>query len=155
MNFGERWFPASDGGNVVGRFSEAPKVDVKASEAAQKNVYVNVPILLSKFPGSVDVACQQVKPMNERDLVARFPDAWAYYQASKAAPPMENDIPAVTSGTPLHLAEFIPRDKIAWLQTIGFSTVEQLAEMSDATVQNLSRGALGWRKKAQEFAKRT
>ena len=155
MNFGERWFPASDGGNVVGRFDEAPKVDVKASEAADKNVYVQVPILLSKFPGSTDVACQQVKPFNKKELIARFPDAWAYYQSAKQAPAVEGDIPAVTSGTPLHLAEFIPRDKVAWLQTIGFSTVEQLADMSDMTVSNLSRGASTWRKKAQEFAKRT
>lgn len=154
MNFGERWFPAADGGNVVGRFSESPKVDVKASQEKGKNVYIQVPVLLSKFPGSVDVASQQVKPSNEKELTDRFPEAWKYYLASKEAP-ADGDIPAVTSGTPLHMAEFIPRDKIAWLQTIGFSTVEQLAEMSDTTVGNLARGASTWRKKAQEFVKRT
>jgi hypothetical protein len=48
----------------------------------------------------------------------------------------------------------MPREKLAWLAELGFSTVEQIANMSDTTVQNL-KGAAKWRKQAQEFLKRT
>ena len=158
MNFAERWFPATDGGGVVGRFSEAPKVDVRASEAKGKNVYLMVPVLLSKIPGSSDVSSQQVKPFNEKELTARFPGAWEYFQAQKAeetahrVETKEEVKPMV--GTPLHEADFLPRDKLAWLQTIGFTTIESIAEMSDAVAQNLKSGTT-WRKKAIEFLKRT
>jgi hypothetical protein len=155
----EVWFPSVEDSRIVGRITEARTCDPVASEKAGKTMWKMVPVLESKIPGSLDVSAQAIKPHNRDQLCARFPGSWEYYEKSKEmvasapASPFVPEGPAV-SGTPLHTADFIPREKLAWLSELGFSTIEQIAEMSDMTVQNL-RGASKWRKQAQEFLKRT
>jgi hypothetical protein len=157
LNQIERWYPAADGGNIVGKFVDAPRVNVKASEEARKNVYEMVPVLLSKAPGSVDVSSQPVKPFNKAELTSRFPQAWEAYEQIKAARASEHqsDEPSRCGITPLEKADFLPRDKLPWLHDLGFSSIEQLASMSDMTMHTMGRGAATWRKKAQDFLKRT
>lgn len=155
----EVWFPSVEDSRIVGRVTEARTCDQVASEKAGKTVWKMVPVLESKIPGSIDVSAQAIKPHNRDQLCGRFPGSWEYFEKSKSeagsapASPFVSGGPSVT-GTPLHEADFIPREKLAWLSTLGFLTVEQIAEMSDTTVQNL-RGASKWRKQAQEFLKRT
>jgi hypothetical protein len=152
----ERWFPAVESNVVVGRFVDVETVDVKASEEAQKNVYKKVPALQAKVAGSQDVSVQAVKPFNAKELKERFPGAWEHYEEIKAmepAPVVVEVIAQAPKGTPLHEAPFIPRERLAFLHELGFSTIEQVAEMSDTVVQNLGRGAMTWRKKAQEHLK--
>lgn len=153
----DQWFPCAEGGNVVGKFVDADQVDVKASEVAGKTIYRKIPVLLAKFPGSIDVSSQAVKPSNQRELVGRFPEAWDHYQdlKSKELPPPAVEVISAPKGIPLDRADFLPRDKVAWLHAQGFTTVEHLRDMSDSVVQNLGRGAATWRKKAGEFLART
>jgi hypothetical protein len=161
MHFGETWFPSKGDSKIVGRVGETRAVDRAASEKAGKTVWKSVPCLLSKVPGSIDESSQVIKPHNQKELTDRFPGCWDWYlkmkeQSVDAKAPPSPFLPegASTAGTPLHEADFIPRDKIAWLSSLGFSTVEQIASMDDVTVQNI-RGASKWRKQAQEFLKRT
>ena len=152
----DKWFPAIESTAVVGRFIDVEVVDVKASEAAQKNVYRRVPALQSRVAGSNDISAQAVKAFNKAELIARFPNAWEYYEAHREDDEPEDTVPVIRAakGTPLHTADFLPRAKLAWLEAQGFSTVEQVRDMSDVTAQGI-RGALQWRKKAGEFLKRT
>jgi hypothetical protein len=158
MHFGETWFPSKEDSSIVGRVSEAKTVDKPKSDIEGKTVWKMVPVLLSKVPGSQDVSSQAIKPHNKDQLCGRFPGSWEWYEKEKsmvAAPVASPFVPAgAASGTPLHDADFMPREKLAWLAELGFSTVEQIANMSDTTVQNL-KGAAKWRKQAQEFLKRT
>lgn len=153
----DKWFQAVESHAVVGRFVDVEQVDVKASEAAQKNMYRMIPALQSKIAGSHDISVQAVKPFNKKDLIARFPGAWEHYEEFRAEPEVENAVPVVkaTKGTPLHLADFLPREKQPLLHELGFSTIEQIAGMSDTIAQGLGRGAITWRKKAGEFLART
>lgn len=153
----DQWFPSGGDSNVVGRFIDAEVIDKKASEKAKKNRYKKHPLLQSKVAGSHDISAQIVKPFNQDELKDRFPGAWDHYQSIRSIPEPkpEPDVIKAIDGTPLHESDFLPREKMPWLKTMGFSTIEQIAEMSDATCQNLGRGALSWRKKAKDFLKRT
>jgi hypothetical protein len=155
----EVWFPSVEDSRIVGRVTEARTCDHVASEKEGKTVWKMVPVLESKIPGSLDVSAQAIKPHNRDQLCGRFPGSWEFYTKAKAEHqpgPASPFVPEgiATSGTPLHVADFLPREKLAWLSELGFSTIEQIAEMSDMTVQNL-KGASKWRKQAQEFLKRT
>lgn len=156
----EIWFPSKEAGaNVVGQVSETKTIDIVESEKQKTSCWKMVPVLLSKIPGkSHDVSSQAIKPHNKAEICGRFPGAWEAYEARKAQHVTGSVIPAAAvasmSGTPIDKADFLPRDKISWLITLGFTTIEQIAAMDDNTVQNL-RGAATWRKKAIEFLKRT
>lgn len=160
MSFGEMWFPAKEDSTIVGRIGEANAPDMEKSKAAGKTVWKRVPVLLSKVPGSHDVSSQAIKPHNKDELCARFPGAWEYYEKEKGATIDDAVFAAFTkhgitfTGTPIDRADFLPRDKIAWLITLGFTSIEQLADMNDMTAQNL-KGAVKWRNQAKEFLKRT
>jgi hypothetical protein len=161
MFHGETWFQSREDSRIVGRVSEARTVDILESEKQKKTVWKMVPVLLSKVPGSSDESSQAIKPFNRDELCGRFPGSWEHYEALKAA---QAEVPitahpyvpsgATTSGTPLHAADFIPRASLAWLSALGFSTIEQIAEMTDVVAQGL-RGGSKLRKQAQEFLKRT
>jgi hypothetical protein len=155
----DQWFKAAESTSVVGRFVYAETVDVKASQEARKNVYKKVPVLQSKVPGqSQDISVQPVKAFNEKELRERFPGAWEHFEACNAEDGDKEDVePTVRAikGTPLHLADFIPREKIRFLNEIGFSEIEQIRDMSDSVAQGLGRGAMKWRKQAAEFLART
>jgi hypothetical protein len=154
----DNWFAGTGSwSNVVGRFVDVEVTDIKASEAARKTIYKRVPALESKVPGSSDISVSRVKDFNKMDLAARFPGAWEHYELHHAQDASEDDVPVVhaISGTPLHLADFIPKNALPRLKDLGFSTLEQIRDMSDTTAQNIGHGAKAWRKKAGEFLART
>jgi hypothetical protein len=153
----DKWFPNREDPRIVGRVAETRTCDRPASEAKGTTVWKMVPVMEAKIPGSIDVATQPIKPHNQKEICDRFPGAWEFYQEQKSgtAPPKPLLDPAApVIGTPLDKADFLPREKIALLITLGFSTIEQLAEMDDMRVQNL-KGSSRWRKQAIEFLKRT
>jgi len=160
----EQWFPSTDDkAIVVGRFVDVQTVDpVKSREMGEEQFMLRT-ALESKVAGSHDVSCQLVKPFNKAQLTKRFPHAWEFYQAQKARPAeeieAERNAPLTIGdnvpGTPLHKADFLGRGQMEKLAVLGFVTVEQLADMSDTQCQNVGHGAVTWRKKAQDFLKRT
>ena len=162
----DQWFAAFEDGKkstlVVGRFIDGEVVDPIESGKKGKNVWKTVPLLESKIVGSHDVSTQRVKEDNLKDgikgnkeeLMNRFPGAWDHYVAQKDVVD-EPSAPLANSGTPIEELDFIPRQNIAWLRELGFSSAEQIRDMSDTVVQGLGRGALNWRKKAKEFLERT
>lgn len=160
----EVWFPAAESKNVVGRFVDVESVDAaKTREAEAKGepvpVMIRRPALQSKIVGSHDVSVQLVKPFNASALRSRFVGAWEHYEAAKSRPaPVVEDVPLIEQtipGTPLHKADFLPKDRVAWLALQGVQTIEQLRDLSDGVVQNMGRDVAQWRKKADAFLKRT
>lgn len=158
----DQWFAAFEDGKkstlVVGRFIDGEVVDPLASEKAGKNVWKPVPILESKIVGSHDVSTQRVKDGkdgNKNELTNRFPGAWEHYVSQKDIVDASSAPGVSSSGTPIEELDFIPRQNVAWLRELGFSSAEQIRDMSDTVVQGLGRGALQWRKKAKEFLERT
>lgn len=143
------WFPSSESQQVVGRFIDVESDDIAASKKAGKLVKMWRPALETKVVGSHDVSVQVVKPFNEIQLRARFPGAWEHYEAKKKGNPPPKIDPV--DGVPIEEANFIGKEKLAWLKMQGFVTVEQLATMSDAQIQNLGHGARTWKKKAGQF----
>lgn len=153
----DRWFQSKEEGGVVGRIAEARSPDMKASELAGKTVWKMVPVLEAKIPGQHDISSQAIKPHNKEALCARFPGAWEFYESQKAEQGVDQPLVSpdtILKGTPLDKADFVPRSQAAFLVTLGFSTIEQIAEMSDGVAQNIKGGSM-LRKKAIEFLKRT
>ena len=160
LNEGQ-WFPSSEHSSVVGRFVERMIESASASQAAGKSVHVPKLLLESKVAGTHDVSAQLVKPFNEAEFRSRFPGAWEHFdkvrEANKARVEVQPEhLPAIEgAGTPLHVVDFLPKNKLAWLAELGFTSVEQLAEMSDAQCQTIGHGSLSWRRNAQGWLKRT
>ena len=153
----DAWFlGAGSWSKVVGRFVDVEVTDIKASETARKTIYKRVPALEHKTPGSQDNSFSRVKDFNRDELIERFPGAWDHYTENREQED-QDEVPVVhaVSGTPLHEADFIPKAAFPRLRDLGFSTLEQIAEMSDTTAQNLGHGSKAWRKKAQERLSRT
>ncbi len=87
--------------NVVGRFRDHERIDGPASRAAGAPVFKTVLILESRlrldalnFPGK-DIAAEELKPdadprtaagVHFAAMKARFPSAWADYEAKKTPP---------------------------------------------------------------------
>jgi hypothetical protein len=145
------WFPAKESQSVVGRVAEVEKLHPAKSRAAQKPVYIIVPVMESKVASSHDISHQELKEHNRDQICARFPGAWEYYEKQKASKPKEEPQEIIFEGMPIAKADFIAREKISWLSMQGFNTVEQLAGMSDAQIQEMGQGARTWRKKARQL----
>ena len=149
----DKWFPQKGSQAVVGRIVEVEKLHPAKSREAQRPVSVLVPCVETKvLKDSADVSVRELKPHNKEQLLADFPGAWEYYEKVKGAANVNKveEVPHV-EGMPIDRADYIPREKLAWLKIQGFSTVEQLAGMSDAQVMSLGPGARNWRKKAKEL----
>lgn len=153
----QEWFPAAESQAVVGRVVDVEKIHPAMSREKGQAVYIMVPVMEAKvLKDSADVSHQELKPHNREQICARFPGAWDAYMAKKAAnarPIEEPEILPPLNGTPIDQAKHIPKEKIAWLKTIGFSTLEQVAEMSDAQVQSFGPGVRGWRTKTRQQLK--
>lgn len=145
------WFPARESQSVVGRVVEVEKIHPAKSREAQKPVHLMVPVMASKVAGSHDISTQELKPHNRDEICARFPGAWDAYVKSKNGKVGEPEVMPDIDGMPIDRADFIAREKLAWLKLQGFSTVEQLAAISDAQMQSLGPGARTWAKKAKQL----
>ena len=148
------WFPSAESreSRIVGRFRDLE--DRYTTKEGEKKVRV-VTILEHKVPGSADISSSMVKPFNKEELVRRFPQAWlAYEQEKERAATQPPPVPTATSlgikGTPIEELDFLGKDKVAYLKSIGFLTAEQLSGMSDTDCQNVGFASKSWRKKAAE-----
>jgi hypothetical protein len=156
----QEWFPAVDSPAVVGRVVDIEKPHSAKSREAGYQVYVTVPAMEMKvLKDSSDVSFAQIKPHTKDQLCKRFPGAWEAYMKRQGEEETHVEIPkakvvASVKGMPIDEAiAFMPKGKVGHLKLIGFSTVEQLADMSDEQMQSLGPGARNWRKKAQQLLK--
>jgi hypothetical protein len=154
MSKRDQWYPARESQAVVGRIIELEYLHAGKSREAGKPVTIMTPVLESKVAGSTDVAHQYLGHLPDHDreeICARFPGAWENYEAHKGGDLGKiKEVPTL-QGTPIDRAEWIAREKIAWLRMQGLTTVEQLAAISDAQMQQLGTGARTWAKKAKQY----
>lgn len=147
----EVWFPALDSQSVVGRVVEIEKPHAGKTREAGKPIHVIVPVVLHKVTTSDDYSVTEIKEHNKEELRARFPGALEHYEKTKAAAPGAPTEIEPPKGVPIGNATWIAREKLVWLEMQGIQTVEQLAGLSDAQIQNLGAGARTWAKKAKQF----
>ena len=149
----EVWFPMLGSQRVAGRVIEIEKTHGARSREEKRTVNIMVPVMASRVAGEHDISHQEIKEHNRSEICARFPGAWEDFQRRKdQAAPMPAELPEI-KGTPIDRADFIVRDKLAWLKLQGFSTVEQIAAIDDAQMQKLGPGARTWKKKAATMLK--
>ena len=148
------WFPSADTkeSRIVGRFIDHEHT--YADKDGKHHTRV-VTMLEHKVPGSSDISASLVKPFNKAELTARFPQAWKHYEDTKAKeandpPPMPTAIEHGIKGEPIENLNFLGKDKLAYLKSMGFLVAEQIATMSDAQCQSIGFGAKAWRKKAAD-----
>ena len=154
MHANTKWFPQKGSQSVVGRIVEIEKLHAALSREAQRPVNIMVPCMEMKvLRDSADVSFKELKPHNKAQICADFPGAWEHYESLKGAEIGKTEEVPPINGMPIDRADYIPREKLAWLKIQGFSTVEQLAEMSDSQVQSLGPGARNWQKKAKALLK--
>jgi hypothetical protein len=139
----EKWYPAAlPEKGVVGYFEYFEIIDAPASLAADEERYKNAIVCYTKASGSSDVSAVKVKEGNQRELVRRFPEAWAAFQGEEVN----------IDGTPLSDLG-IPDQRITEFQLNGVLSVEQLAELSDIACQNIGFGVRRQRGEAQDYLK--
>src|SRR5262245_14141812 len=150
-----QWFPAAESNAVVGRVVEIEKPHAAKSREAGYPVNIMVPVMETKvLKDSSDISHQELKPHIKGEfakITGRFPGAWEAYVASKGTEEIKEQVLPPINGTPIEkAASFLPKERVGHLKLIGFSTIEQLAAMSDTQMQSLGPGARNWRKKAQQ-----
>lgn len=149
------WLPPNTpNSKVVGMFvDETHEYTNRVGEKCERTVT----ILRHKVPGSQDISASLVKDNPDGSKIKKeWAKAWELYETKKAravtAPP---PVPTATEfgirGTPIEEADFIGKDRLASLKAQGFTTMEQLRDMSDAICQSVGFGAKSWRKKANEY----
>lgn len=147
------WMPAEDAPNsrIVGRFVDMEHEWTDAQGIKRKRM---VTILEHKVPGSIDISSSIVKDFNREELRRRFSKAWDIYEANKAkeaeSPPVPTAVEVGLKGTPIEELDFIGKDRLAFMKSMGFLLAEQVADMSDSICQNIS-GGKSLRKKAAEY----
>jgi uncharacterized coiled-coil protein SlyX len=105
------------------RFFNALNENKVKSLEAGRPIYDEIPSISIQFPGG-DETVRRIEPQDSR----QYPNEWAAYQSGL--------IP-VTEGTPLSEWAPCPGSVVKELAHLGFKTVEQLAEASDAVKQRL------------------
>ena len=87
-------------------------------------------------------------------LRKEWSQAWDHYLKEKAqapaAPPIPTAVEYGIAGTPIEDLTFLSADHLTRLKMMGFTTAEQLRDMSDTACNNVGFGAKGWRRKAAE-----
>jgi hypothetical protein len=148
----EVWLPSNTSNSkAVGRFVD--HTDTYTNKAGEKCTR-DVVLLLTKIPGSNDMSSHLVKDNPDgRKLKAEYSRAWEHYERTRSAPAAA--IPTAVEfglkGTPIEVADFIGKDHIARLKLMGFLTLEQVADMSDAICNTVGFGARNWKRKAAEY----
>lgn len=150
----EIWLPPNTANSkVVGMFiDETHEYTNREGVTCERTVTV----LRHKVPGSNDVSASLCKDNPDgAKLKKEWAKAWELYETKKAkAATQPVPIPTATEfgikGTPIEEADFIGKDNLAKLKLMGFLTLEQLRDVSDATCQGMF-GMKSWRKKAAEM----
>lgn len=133
----EKFYPAAPPEkNVWGRFewfqSDDGPYDVEASKAADKKVPLRIITLRARTANSDGDQVIPVKPFNQAQLVARFPEAWRAFNGEQIDP----------GGTSLDELGLNPQQRLN-LQMFGIHNVDMLASLSD---QGCGALGFGWRK---------
>lgn len=149
----EIWLPPNTSNSkTLGKFDDFTKT---ITDKDGKKVTVTKLMLYTKVPGVAEQSSTTVLDDEQgKRIKAEYSAAWDLYLKNKAKPQTEAVPTAVefgVKGTPIEYADFLGKDHLARLKMMGFLTVEQLAEMSDAQCQNIGFGATAWRKRAGEF----
>jgi hypothetical protein len=149
----EIWLPSNTpNSKAVGRFDDFVKHFTDQQGKKQTRTKL---MLYTKVPGAAEPSSQTVLDDKEgNEIKASYSLAWEDYLRRKASPQHEA-IPTATEygvkGTPIEHANFLGKDYIARLKMMGFLTIEQLADMSDAACNNVGFGARQWKRKAAEY----
>lgn len=110
--------------------------DFKTKANGGVNVYEPKLMVTLYFVGDKSkVVFQEAKEPDKR----RFAEAWAAYQAG---------MQPVPTGTQLKLVNWVTETQLLNLMANHVHTVEQLADLSDISVQNIGLGGMELRKKA-------
>lgn len=132
VNFG-------DDSKIYAIFSEKAFLNsFKTKNNGGINVYEPKLMVTLYFVGDKSkVVFQEAKEPDKK----RFHEAWAAYQEGRAE--------EVHIGTPLKLVNWVTETQLLNLLANHVHTVEQLADLSDISVQNIGLGGMELRKRAQ------
>lgn len=149
----EIWLPSNiPNSKSVGRFGDFTKEFT--DKDGQKKATTKL-MLYTQVPGVAEQSAQTVlNDASGEKVKSDYSAAWELYLKNKAAPqaaPTPTATEYGVKGTPIEYADFLGKDHTAKLKMMGFLTIEQIAQMSDAQCQNIGFGAMTWRKKAGEF----
>jgi hypothetical protein len=144
------WFPATNDPAIIGRVVLVKMINEAESKKQRTQVYFTYPAIEHKAAGiqgdvSFALVREEIDPDTAEHWKQRFAKAWSAFKGS------ENSVP---EGTPLADFDEIPDSKIAEFKLHGLTTVEQLANISDAVCDSIGMGARKWRTNAQRFLKK-
>lgn len=122
--YGE-WHTAADSAQVLGRFEERPVVDERASEEAGDYQYKKIIGIHTRAKHSADISWQRLWPHNTKQLIKRFPEAWAAFQEARDH----------MGRMPVSKATWIPERFQVECYGLGAETVEELALLEDGEVK--------------------
>src|SRR5262245_61220820 len=148
----EIWLPSNTpNSKTLGRFDDFVKH--YTDKDGQKQTRTKL-MLYTKVPGVAEPSSVHVTDDREGQRVkSEYSLPWDDYLKRKAAPQSEA-VPTATEygikGIPNEHADFLGKDQVARLKLMGFLTIEQIADMSDAACNNVGFGAKQWRRKAAE-----
>lgn len=115
-------------------------VEIKAeSEKEGRPIYKDLPHIRKMTPGDASNIVERVaKPFD----IQQFPREWEIFQRQQTSP---------MQGTPLEHWPQISRAQVKEAKYFEVHTVEQMAELSDASCQRLGMGFAELRKRAQTY----
>lgn len=120
------------------RFFIDPIQNKGRSEKEGRPMYDNIEFVEINVPGSRDTHVKKV----DASVIERFGPQYEKWKKTQEQP---------TDGTPLTMVPFLNPAQIKEFAAININTLEQLAELSDATVQKIGMGGADLRKKAQTY----
>jgi hypothetical protein len=128
-----------DKDRCIGIFFDRAVVDKRESEKQGRQVHVNAAYCQILIPG-----CQNARVVERAGAEhrARFPAAWAAYEAKRQG---------LADGTPLEMWAYLTPAQVANLKVSGVFSVEHLAAVSDGNLPNIGMGAMDLRDRARQF----
>ena len=144
------WFPATNEPNVIGRVVMIKRINVPESKKQRKEVYMDFPAIEHKIAGLTgDVSYALIKeetdPDNADHWIRRFSQAWDAFKGTQSN---------ISQGMPLEQFTELPEGIVKALIARDMTTVEQLANASDATCEALGSGMRKYRTAARAFLRR-
>lgn len=127
-----------ENGALVEFYRDAVQNKFKSAQEGRP-IYDEKDFIRIQTPG--DTRTLVVRIASEQDI-QRFPRAWSAYQ---------RNVEVAQEGTPLEEWNLISRSQTKELKHVGITTVEILAEVSDANIQKLGPGYMQLRQRARDF----
>ncbi len=128
---------------LIVSFSMEPVLQGFESEREGRPIYKDTPMVTIRFPGD---RTREIHTRAKQEHKDRFPRQWAAFELKHAQ---------VHIGTPLEEWGPISKSHALTLKGVNVHTVEQLASVTDANLQNLGHGARPLRDKAIAWLKTT